>query len=106
VAYGDSLFVAVGAEGLILLRRQLLDNQKFRDRQVPQLRCLGRQSIRRVGSGGIVLNLSRRIEVTARNSGTGSTLNGVVFTGAQFVAVGDNGPFCVFRRIVWTIKAM
>ena len=61
----------------------------------------------RVGYGGAILTSPDAVTWTIRNSGTASSINGVAYTGARFIAVGDNSTVLTsFDGVSWTSKAL
>lgn len=93
VAYGSSVFVAVGNGGTIATSPNG-DNWTLRSSGTTNnlyAIAFGNGSFVAVGSGGTILTSTDGVAWSARTSGTANLLRGVAFVNDRFIAVGVNG---------------
>lgn len=107
VAFGSSLFVAVGAAGTILTSPSGITwtTQSSGTANALNAVSFGAGLFVAVGAAGTILTSPNGTAWTSQTSGTANALNGVAFGGGLFVAVGAAGTILTSPDgIAWTTQ--
>jgi hypothetical protein len=99
VAYGNSLFVAVGNEGAVVTSADGIEWTSQDSGTEERLRGIayGEGIFVAVGYSGTIISSKDGVRWTSRKSGTGNRLQSIAYGNGTFVAVGWNGVILTSR---------